>query len=68
MFHTERFDLKELDVAEVTEQYQVKMWIIYSGLGNLDNNMDINEIRDSIRENLSISAEESQKSLRVKAI
>lgn len=68
MFHTERFDLKELDVAEVKEQYQVKMWIIYSGLGSLDNNVDINEIRDSIRENLSISAEESQKSLRVKAI
>jgi hypothetical protein len=43
-FHTERFNLKKLNEAEVKEQYRVEISNRFAALENLDAEVDINEL------------------------
>jgi ribosomal protein S25 len=56
---TERFNVKMLNVGNVTEQYQVAIRIKFAALEDLEDSGDINGVWDNIRENIKISAEES---------
>jgi hypothetical protein len=52
----ERFNLKQLNEKEVTEQYQVTIKNKFAALENLDDNGDINRAWDIIRDNIKILA------------
>jgi hypothetical protein len=47
----EKFYPKNVNDAEVKEQYQVEISNRFRALGNLDDNVDINRAWESIREN-----------------
>jgi hypothetical protein len=51
-FDLERFDLKQLDDIEVKEKYQVEIPNRFAALESLDENFDINNAWESIRENI----------------
>jgi hypothetical protein len=58
----EKFNLKKLKkLKEVVgkEQYHIEIWNRVAILENLQTEVDINRIWESIRENITISAEES---------
>jgi hypothetical protein len=55
----ERFNLKQLNVEEVKEQYQVTIKNKFAVLENLDDNGDINKAWETIRENIRFFAKES---------
>jgi hypothetical protein len=55
----ERFNLKQLNEEEVTEQYQVTVKNKFAALENLDDNGGISSSWDTIRENIKILAKES---------
>jgi hypothetical protein len=53
------FDLRELNDAEVKEQYQVKITNRVAALRNVDDNVDMNRAWENTRENIKISVIES---------
>jgi hypothetical protein len=55
----EKFNLHQLNEEEVKEQYQVTIKNQFAALKNLDNNEGINRARETIRQNIRISAKES---------
>jgi NADH:ubiquinone oxidoreductase subunit D len=58
-FHVERFNLKKLNEVEGKEQYWVEISNRFAALENLDDDVGINRVWKTIRENINISAEES---------
>jgi hypothetical protein len=54
---TERFNLKKLNEGDVKEQYQVTIRNKFTALENLEDSGDINRARNTIRENIKISAQ-----------
>jgi hypothetical protein len=56
----ERFNLKQLNVEEVKEQYQVTIKNKFAALENLDDNGDINRTWETIRENKNFGQREYQ--------
>jgi hypothetical protein len=59
-FRMERFNLKKLNEVEANEQYRVEMSNRFAALENLDAKVNINRAWETIRENIKISAKESQ--------
>jgi hypothetical protein len=55
-FNLERFDLKKLDDIEIKEKYQLQISNRFADLESLDENFDINNAGESIRENIKTSA------------
>jgi hypothetical protein len=45
----ERFSLKRLNEIEVRKQYFVKILDIFTALGNLDDDVDVNKAWEAIR-------------------
>jgi dynactin complex subunit len=58
-FHTERFNLKKLNDVEGREKYRVEVSNRLPALEDLDTEVEINTIWETIRENIKISAKES---------
>jgi hypothetical protein len=54
----ERFNLKKLKKTEGKEQYQVENPNRFAALETLDNDVDIDRARETIAENVRISAKE----------
>jgi hypothetical protein len=59
-FHMERFNLKKLNEVEDKEQYHVEVSNKFAALEDLDTEVEINSAWETIRENVKISAKESQ--------
>jgi hypothetical protein len=59
-FHIKRFSLKKLNEVEGKDQYRVEMSNRFAALENLDAKVNINRAWETIRENIKISAKESQ--------
>jgi hypothetical protein len=57
--HMERFNLKRLKEVEVKEQYRVEISYRFAALEELDTEVDINRVWETIRENIKISSKES---------
>jgi uncharacterized protein YneR len=55
----QKFDLKKLDDIEVKEKYQVEISKRFAALESLDENFDINNMWESIRENIMISSKDN---------
>jgi hypothetical protein len=51
-FDVRRFDLRKRNDAEVKEQYQVKIKNRFAALENFDDNVDMNNAWENIRENI----------------
>jgi hypothetical protein len=58
-FDVERFDLKKLNDTEVKEKYQVEISNRFAASESLDENFDINNTWESIRENIKTSAKDN---------
>jgi hypothetical protein len=58
-FHMERFNLKKLNEVEDKEQYRVEVSNRFAALEDLDAEVEINSVWETIRENIKISAKES---------
>jgi hypothetical protein len=58
-FHMERFNLKKLNDLEGKEKYRVEVSNRFAALEDLDAEVEINTIWETIRENIKISAKES---------
>jgi hypothetical protein len=58
-FHMERFKLKKLNQVESKEQFRVEVSNRFAALEDLDAEVEINSVWEMIRENITISAEES---------
>jgi hypothetical protein len=58
-FQMERFNLKKFNEAEDKEKYRVKVSNRFAALEDLDPEVKINTIWETIRENIKISAKES---------
>jgi hypothetical protein len=65
-FDLERLDLKKLDDIEVKEKYQVEISNSFATLESLDENSDINNAWESIRENIKTSAKDNLRYHRLK--
>jgi hypothetical protein len=57
--HLERFKLKKLNEVEGKEQYHVEISNWFTAVENIDSEVDINRVWETIRENIKISAKES---------
>jgi hypothetical protein len=55
----ERFNLKKLNTVEGKEKYHVEVSNRFAALENLDAEVEINTIREKIRENINFSTKES---------
>jgi hypothetical protein len=55
----ERFDLKKLNDVEVKEKYQVEISNRFAASERLDESFDINNVWESIRENIEASAKDN---------
>jgi hypothetical protein len=55
-FHLETFSLKKLNEVECKEQYRVEISNRFAALENLDIEVDINRISETVRENITIAA------------
>jgi hypothetical protein len=55
----ERFNLKKIDQVQSKEQYWVEISTRFAALENLEDDVDINRVSKTIRENIKISAKES---------
>jgi hypothetical protein len=55
-FHTERFNLKKLNQAEGEEQYRVEISNRFAALEDLDAEVEIISVWETIRENIKMSA------------
>jgi hypothetical protein len=60
MIDTERFNVKNLIEGNVKEQYQFTIRNKFAALENLEDSGDMNRAWDNIRENIKISAKDSQ--------
>jgi hypothetical protein len=58
-FHRERFNLKKLNDVEGKEKYRVEVSNSFALLEDLDVEVEINTIWETIRENIKISAKEN---------
>jgi hypothetical protein len=58
-FHMERFNLKKLNDVEGKELYHVEALNRFAALEDQDAEVEINSAWETIRENITISAEES---------
>jgi hypothetical protein len=58
-FHTERFNLKKLSEVEGKEKFCVEVSNRFAVLENVDAEVEINTVWETIRENIQISAKES---------
>jgi hypothetical protein len=58
-FHMERFNLKKLNEVEGKEKYRVEVSNRFAALEDLDAEVEINTIWETIRENIKISAKET---------
>jgi hypothetical protein len=58
-YDLERFDLKKLNDVEVEEKCQVEISNRFAALESLDESFDINNILESIKENIKTSAKEN---------
>jgi hypothetical protein len=58
-FHMERFNLKKLNKVESREKYRVEVSNRFAALEDLDAEVEINTISETIRENIKISVKES---------
>jgi hypothetical protein len=57
--YVERFSLKELSEVEGKERYRVEISNRFAALDNLDTEMDVNKVWETIRENIKIFAKQS---------
>jgi hypothetical protein len=57
-FHMERFNLKKFNEVEGKEKYRVEVSNRFAALEDLDAEVEINAIWETIRENIKISAKE----------
>jgi hypothetical protein len=55
----ERFNLKKLNVVEGKEKYWAEVSNWFAALEDLDTEVEINSVWETIRENIKISAKES---------
>jgi hypothetical protein len=58
-FQMERFNLKKLNEVEGKEKYRVEVSNRFAALEDLDPEVEINTIWETIRENIKISGEEN---------
>jgi hypothetical protein len=58
-FHMERFNLKKLNKVEGKEKYRVEVSNGFAILENLDAEVEINTIWETIKQNIKISAKDS---------
>jgi hypothetical protein len=58
-FHMKRFNLKKLNEVEGKEQYHVEVSNRFLALEDLDTEVEINSAWETMRENIKISARES---------
>jgi hypothetical protein len=58
-YHMERFNLKKLNEVEGKEKYRVEVSNRFAAFKDLDAEVEINNIWETIRENIKISAKES---------
>jgi hypothetical protein len=58
--HMERFNLKKLNEVEGKEQNRVEISNMFADLENIDTEVDINRAWETIRQNIKISANESE--------
>jgi hypothetical protein len=58
-FQMERFSLKKLNDVEGKEKYRVEVSNRFAALEDLDAEVEINTVWETIRENINISAKES---------
>jgi hypothetical protein len=56
---SEGFDVKRLDDIEVKEKYQVEISNRFAALESLDESFDINNVWESIRDNIKTSAKDN---------
>jgi hypothetical protein len=54
-FGMERFNLNKLDKVDGKEQYQCEISNRFAAFENLDDDVDINRVSETIRENITIS-------------
>jgi hypothetical protein len=59
-FHMERFNLKKVNEVEGKEKYHVEVSNRFAALEDLDAEIEINTIWETIRENIRISVKENQ--------
>jgi hypothetical protein len=57
--HMERFNNKKLNKVKAKEHYPVEISNRFAALENIDTEMDVNRVWETIRENIKISAKES---------
>jgi hypothetical protein len=58
-FHKERFNLKKLNEGEGKEKYRIDVSNMFPALEDLDAQVEINTVWETIRENIKMSAKES---------
>jgi hypothetical protein len=58
-FHMERFNLKKLNEVEGKKKYRVEVSDRFAALKDLDAEVEINTIQETIRVNIKITAKES---------
>jgi len=58
-FDRQRFNLRKLNEPEVRERYQIKITSRFAAMENVNDDEDVNRIRENIKENIQSSAEES---------
>jgi hypothetical protein len=58
-FDMKRFNIKKLNEVECKEQFRVEVSKRFAALEDLDTEVDINSVWETIRENIKISAKES---------
>jgi hypothetical protein len=57
-FHTGRFNLKKLNEVECKEKYRVEVSNRFAAWENLDAEVEINTLWETVRKNLKFSAKE----------
>jgi hypothetical protein len=57
-FHTEKFNTKKLNEVEGKEQFRVEVSNRVAALEDLDAEVEINSVWETIKENIKISAKE----------
>jgi hypothetical protein len=58
-FHMERFNLNKLNKVEDKEQFRVEVSNRFAALEELDAEVEINSVWEMVRENIMLSAKES---------
>ena len=58
-FDVERFNLRKLSGLEVRKQYQIEISNRFAALESLSDSMDMNRVREHIKESIKTSAKDS---------